>query len=175
MVLLGGLVGLFALDQPLLQFHSTNDGLSLSLSAFKGIHFSATAAAKKKLKEHGFTDDLDHEIQRRFEAHPAYAHARRAEAYVMTLAMLPGFLILFGLRSLKGFGRGLGLLCLLLGLAQLSLVAITYTLSDMISGQLTGEGIHLGVAINYVLASGISASLGGLLASIKPEAAKSER
>jgi hypothetical protein len=172
MVLVGGFVGLFGLDRPLLEVDSAENGFTLSISALRGVYFTAADEVKSRLRESGLSGSVEDELQRSFQAHPAFVHSRRAEAYVMTLAMLPGFLILFGLRALKGFGRGLGFLCLFLGLAQLSLVAITYALSNVISNQLTSDAVHLGTAVYCVLGSGISGCLGGLGALVRPEEGK---
>ena len=87
MVLVGGFVGLFGLDRPLLEVDSAENGFTLSISALRGVYFTADDEVKSRLRESGFSGSVEDELQRSFEAHPAFVHSRRAEAYVMTLAI----------------------------------------------------------------------------------------
>ena len=164
-VLAGGLLGIIGFFLPFIS--AQIEGKELGVSAFqviKGIDLAeevadeAAAAAKaENAAAAGEVDKARSDFQDVLGKIKAFLYAVYAPALLM---------LLFGiLGAVKHrFGRGVGVLSLLLGLLTLGV----WALLSAAAGEAGGEA-KLGLGAQLLLATGIGGALGGLVATIKPD------
>jgi len=173
LVILSGLIGLFALTRPLVIGQLTGGLIRVELSSLEGFTIELSEEAIAQLERQGIEEDAQALWQDTIRRQSGYAQVDQAEAVLMTLAMVPSCLLLFGVIGLKRFGRGLGLACFMLGGAQ---ILVWFALRQMVKiaeQQPIYETIDTTNVVSCLLISGCLAVAGGLAATIKPEPQKS--
>lgn len=166
MVLVAGLVGLIAFFLPFLSAES--QGKSASISAFQAVK--------------GIDGAIDATDQATAGATNAEAKSARAEiadvvnkvkAFLYAMYAPALLLFLFGLIGVikKKFGRGFGVLSLLLGLVALGFWALLFMAAGEANKDQGGADVKvaLGLGVHLLLATGILGFLGGIINTVKPD------
>src|SRR5262245_16829791 len=166
MVLVAGLLGLIAFFLPFLK--AEGQGKSASISAFQAVKGIDTA--------------LDATDQAAASATTAEAKSATAEiadvvnkvkAFLYAMYAPALLLFLFGLVGVlkKKFGRGFGILSLLMGLVALGFWALLFMAAGEANKDSTGTDVKvaLGLGVHLLLATGILGFLGGITSTVKPD------
>ncbi len=174
LVILAGLVGLYALSRPLVTGELAGGLVRIELSSFQGFTIVLSDEAVSELKRQGIEGDPEEIWRETIRRQSGYAQVEQAETVLMTLAMVPGFLLVLGVFGLKRFGRAHGFPSFLLGCAQ---ILVWFALRQMVQvaqEQPIYEKIESTGTITFLLVSGCLAVAGGLMAIFKPEPKKIE-
>lgn len=166
MVLVAGIAGLIAFFLPFLKAES--QGKSASISAFQAVKGIDTALEKTDAAAAGATTA---------EAKSATAEiadvVNKVKAFLYAMYAPAVLLFLFGLIGVikKKFGRGFGVLSLLLGLVALGFWALLFMAAGEANKDNTASDVKvaLGLGVHLLLVTGILGFLGGITATVKPD------
>jgi hypothetical protein len=166
MVLVGGIIGVVAFFLPLFSVTGKVQGkdVTVALSAFTVVRGAQSvqasiekqAGAQAAAADQKSFDDLE-DMSAKFKAVFLGMYAPAA------------LLILLGLIGVlkKKFGRGFGVLSVLLGLVSIALWALIFAgTKDKVGGE---TGFALGLGIHLMLAAGALGFLGGIINTVKPD------
>jgi hypothetical protein len=167
MVLVAGLAGLIAFFLPFLKAES--QGKSASISAFQAVKGIDTALEK--------TDAATAGAAATPEAKSATAEiadvVNKVKAFLYAMYAPALLLFLFGLIGVlkKKFGRGFGVLSLLMGLVALGFWALLFMAAGEANKDSTGGDVKvaLGLGVHLLLVTGILGFLGGITNTVKPD------
>ena len=166
MVLVAGLMGLVAFFLPL--FSVDVGGKSFTVSAFQAVR--GVEAVKTNLeKQAGEKMQSDPQAQKSIEDLDEVLTKVKSYLFIMyapaALLMLLG---IFGVVKQK-FGRGFGVLALLLGLVTFGFWALLFFAAGEAKKEEAQAAFGLGLGVHLLLGTGILGFLGGITNTIKPD------
>jgi hypothetical protein len=166
LVLVAGLMGLVAFFLPMVT--AEHQGQKISASAFQAVR--GVSIGEEKLDEASKTQAAaTPEGQKAVSDMGDFLTKVKAFLYgVYAPALL---LTLFGLIGVlkKKFGRGFGVLSVLLALVVLGLWALFFMAQGEVNKDATEGKIALGLGIHLLLGTGILAFIGGITNTVKPD------
>jgi len=166
MVLVAGLMGLVAFFLPL--FSVDVSGKSFSVSAFQAVrgveavkaHLESEAGAqiRQDPQAQKSIDDLDEILT-------------KVKSYLFIMYAPAALLVLLGIIGVvkQKFGRGFGILALLLGLVTFGFWALLFFAAGEAKKEQAEAAFGLGLGVHLLLGTGILGFLGGVTNTVKPD------
>jgi|SoiMethySBSTD1v2_1073268.scaffolds.fasta_scaffold210293_3 hypothetical protein len=166
MVLVAGLMGLVAFFLPL--FSVDVSGKSFSVSAFQAVrgveavkaHLESEAGQKVREDPQAqkSIDDLDEILT-------------KVKSYLFIMYAPAALLVLLGIFGVvkQRFGRGFGVLALLMGLITFGFWALLFFAAGEAKKEQADAAFGLGLGVHLLLGTGILGFLGGVTNTVKPD------
>lgn len=161
LVVIGGLLGLVGFFMPFVTMKRDGFAVTMSASQFVRGQIPHVKADDKYQQEVLTSADGRAAMQAGVdESAKAIENLQEIKTFIIVVYAVPAVLLLLGVIGLlrQRFGRGIGTLCLLLGLGVLGIGTLLQSASE---GQ-------AGLGVTLLLPAGAAVALGGLIALIKP-------
>ena len=166
MVLVAGLMGLVAFFLPLFSFEF--QGKPFTVSAFTAVR-GGEAVMSHLSSEAGVKADNSAEVQKVVADMDELMKKVRPFLYLMYAPA--ALLVLLGIIGVvkQRFGRGFGILSLLLGLVTFGFWALVFFAMGEAKKDQTDVAVGVGLGVHLLLGTGILGFLGGVTNTVKPD------